>query len=104
MFVIDSQTRSASGNEMAAIDKFNDDLRAAGQWVMAAGIGAPRTATVFDNRSGASQSTEGSLFDDDDFYSGFWVIEADSPETARELAQRGSRACNRRVELRPFLR
>jgi len=104
MFVIDSQTRSASGDEMAAIDKFNDDLRAAGQWVMAAGIGAPRSATVFDNRSGASQSTDGSLFDDDDFYSGFWVIEADSPETASELAQRGSRACNRRVELRPFLR
>ena len=104
MFVIDSQTRSASGNEMAAIDKFNEELRAAGQWVMAAGIGAPRTATVFDNRSGASQSTDGSLFDDDDFYSGFWVIEAADDSTAHRLAAAGSHACNRRVELRPFLR
>jgi hypothetical protein len=104
MFVIDSQTRTASGNEMAAIDKFNEELKNAGQWVMAAGIGAPRTATVIDNRSDARQASEGSLFSDDEFYSGFWIVEAESPDVARELANRGSRACNRRVEVRPFLR
>lgn len=110
IFVIDSQIRTASGDEMAAIDKFNDELRAGGHWVMAAGIGAPRTAKVIDNRLGglsnrdsAGTTSDGSLFHDDDFYSGFWIIEAESHERATTLASAGSRACNRRVELRPFL-
>ena len=104
IFVIDSQTNSASGDEMAAIDAFNDDLERNGNWVMAAGIGAPKTATLIDNRSGANREQSGSLFTDDAFYSGFWIIECASDDEARLLALRGSQACNRRVELRPFLR
>ena len=104
IFVIDSQTNSASGNEMAAIDAFNDDLERNGNWVMAAGIGAPKTATLIDNRGGANLEQSGSLFSTDDFYSGFWIIECASDDEARLLATRGSQACNRRVELRPFLR
>ena len=104
IFVIDSQTNSASGDEMAVIDAFNDDLERNGNWVMAAGIGAPKTATLIDNRSGANREQSGSLFTDDAFYSGFWIIECASDDEARLLALRGSQACNRRVELRPFLR
>jgi len=33
---------------------------------------------------------------------GLWIIEAESRQVAEELAAQGSRACNRRVELRPF--
>jgi len=39
-----------------------------------------------------------------DSYSGFWIIEAESDEKAQELALEGSLACNRRVELRAYLR
>jgi hypothetical protein len=35
--------------------------------------------------------------------SGFWIIQADSLEQAQALAAEGSKACNRKVELRPFL-
>ena len=35
--------------------------------------------------------------------SGFWLIQAPDIATARELAAEGSRACNRKVELRPLL-
>jgi hypothetical protein len=104
IFVIDSQTNSASGDEMAAIDAFNDDLERNGNWIMAAGIGAPRTATLIDNRRDAGLEQSGSLFSDDAFYSGFWIVECASDEQARDIAARGSKACNRRVELRPFLR
>jgi hypothetical protein len=103
IFVIDSQSNSASGDEMAAIDAFNDSLRDGGHWIMAAGIGAPGTATLIDNRSAAGLERSGSLFSDDAFYSGFWIIECDSPELAKQLATEGSLACNRRVEVRPFL-
>ena len=104
IFVIDQQSRSATTNEMAAIDEFNDSLQANGQWVMAAGLADPTKATLIDNTESKGIATAGSLFSDDDFYSGFWIIDAESEEVARDLAMRGSKACNRSVELRPFLR
>jgi hypothetical protein len=103
IFVIDQQSRSASTNEMAAIDEFNDSLQANGQWVMAAGLADPSKATLIDNTSGTGKVEQGSLFKADDFYSGFWIIDAESEDAARALAMRGSKACNRSVELRPFL-
>jgi hypothetical protein len=103
IFFIDQQSRSASTNEMAAIDEFNDSLQANGQWVMAAGLADPSKATLIDNTSGTGKVEQGSLFKADDFYSGFWIIDAESEDAARELAMRGSKACNRSVELRPFL-
>ncbi len=104
LFVVENQTSEASGNEMAAIDEFNDQLRANAQWVMAAGIGSPATASLVDNRNDAGISQPGSLFSSQDFYSGFWVIETKDAATAQRLALEASKACNRRVELRPFLR
>ena len=103
IFVIDQQSGGASGDEMAAIDTFNDRLRAGDHWQVAVGIGGPKTATLIDGRSERAELIAGSLFDSNDFYSGFWVIQAESEDQARELAVAGSRACNRRVELRPLL-
>lgn len=99
IFVIDNQTHSGSTQEMAAIDEFNEKLQAQGHWVMAAGIGSPETATVIDNLT----STPGSLFNASEFYSGFWIIEVSDETLAIRLATEGSKACNRKVELRPFL-
>jgi hypothetical protein len=88
---------------MAAIDAFNDHLQSNSHWITAAGIGAPVTAKVIDNRQDAGKVTSGSLFDAEEFYSGFWLIQAESDEKAHELALAGSKACNRKVELRPYL-
>ena len=103
IYVIDSETNTGGPGEMAAIDAFNDHLRANSHWITAAGIGAPATAKLIDNRSGAGVLNPGSLFDTQEFYSGFWLVEADSEAQALELALAGSQACNRRVELRPYL-
>ncbi len=103
IFVIDSATGTGGPNEMAAIDAFNDHLRANGHWITAAGIGAPATAKLIDNRSGVGVVNSGSLVDSQEFYSGFWLIEADSEAQALEQAMTGSSDCNRRVEIRPFL-
>lgn len=101
--VIDNQSGSASGDEMAAIDAFNDGLRDNGHWITACGINSPSTATVIDNRADAGIFTDGPLIDNDEYMSGFWLIEADSLEVAKQLAAGGSKACNRKVELRPLL-
>jgi hypothetical protein len=88
---------------MAAIDAFNDHLQSNSHWITAAGIGAPATAKVIDNRQEAGKVKPGSLFDAEEFYSGFWLIRAESDAQAHELALAGSKACNRKVELRPYL-
>jgi hypothetical protein len=103
IFVIDDESRSGSPQEMAAIDEFNEKLRENGHWVMAVGLESPKNAFLLDNRAHANISQPGSLFDSPDFYSGMWVIEAPDLATAKQLASAGSLACNRKVELRPFL-
>ena len=100
--VIDSLSNSGNPEEMVAIDAFNDNLRANGQFLFAWGLHAPETATVIDNRNGANTETGKPLFDAKEHYSGFWVIETADAETAKKLAYEASRACNRKVELRPL--
>jgi hypothetical protein len=104
IFVIDGPSNPANSGEMQEIDAFNEKLRAKGKWVTAAGIVGPERAVLIDNRNGKSEIREASLFEGSEYYSGFWLIEADSEEEAKQLALAGSLACNRRVELRPFLR
>lgn len=103
IYVIDTETNSGGPSEMAAIDAFNDHLQSNSHWITAAGIGAPRTAKLIDNRADAGVVEPGSLFNTSEFYSGFWLIQAESEEQALELALAGSKACNRKVELRPYL-
>ncbi|MFM8694118.1 MAG: YciI family protein, partial [Actinomycetota bacterium] len=74
-----------------------------GHWITAAGIAGPARSLLIDNRSGKQEVREGSLFDAPEYYSGFWLIEANDEAKAKELALAGSLACNRKVELRPYL-
>lgn len=102
--VIDSQTRSPhTAEEMQAIDDLNIQMQSAGQRVFAGGIDSPSTAMLFDYRNGAQSVTEGSFYSGNEFFSGIWIIEVESLEEAKTLAARGSKACNRKVELRPLL-
>ena len=100
--VIDSRDNLADGDEMAAIDAFNQKLQDNGHFVLALGLYEPERATVIDNRAGAGAETGKPLFESAEHYSGMWIITADNIETARELAFEASLACNRKVELRQF--
>ena len=100
--VIDNLANSGTPAEMVEIDKFNDELRANGQWVFAWGLQEPESATVIDNRDDANLSTGKPLFAAKENFSGLWIIEAADAETAEKLAFAASKACNRKVELRPF--
>lgn len=103
ILVIDNGNNLAVANEMAEIDAFNEELTSASQLVMAAGISSDGRATVVDNRSNSQEVSVGSIQTGPDHYTGFWIIEVATAEVALEVAKRGSLACNRRVELRPFL-
>jgi hypothetical protein len=101
--VIDDTAGLATPDEMAAINAFNDDrLKAEGHWVFAGGLGSPSSATVIDNRGEEPVLTDGPFLESKEYLAGFWIIEAADLDVARGLAAEGSKACNRKVEVRPF--
>jgi hypothetical protein len=99
----DDTTHAATADEMAAIDSFNEQLQAEGHWVFAGGLASPSTATVVDGRDEEAVFTDGPYLESKEYVAGFWIIEAPDLDVALRLAALGSKACNRRAELRPFL-
>ncbi|MFF0572954.1 YciI family protein [Streptosporangium saharense] len=100
--VIHDQATLATPEEDAAIDVFNERLQTEGHWVFAGGLASPETATVIDNRGGSEMVTDGPFLESKEYLAGFWIIEAADLDVALRLAAEGSRACNRKVEVRPF--
>jgi hypothetical protein len=100
--VIDDTAGLATEDETAAINAFNDGLEAQGYWVFAGGLAAPSSATVVDSRGGEALFTDGPFLESKEYLAGFWIIEAGDLDVALKLAAEGSKACNRKVEVRPF--
>ena len=82
--------------------KFNEELRASGNWVFAGGLHSPNTATVVDGTGDEPVMTDGPYSESKEQIGGFWVVEAADLDAALELAARGSKACRGKVEVRPF--
>src|SRR5579871_983281 len=101
--VINDTANLATPDEDAAIDVFNDRLKAEGHWVFAGGLAAPVSATVIDNRGEEPMFTDGPFLESKEYLAGFWIIEAADLDVALKLATEGSKACHRKVEVRPFL-
>ena len=93
----------ASPEEDAAIDVFNERLQAEGHWVFAGGLAAPSSATVIDNRGEEAMFTDGPFLESKEYLAGFWIMQAADLDVALKLAAEGSKACNRKIEVRPFL-
>lgn len=101
--VIHDRAELGTAEELADIDVFNERLQREGHWVFAGGLGFPDTATVIDNRGAEAVVTDGPFVESKEYLAGFWIIEAPDLDVALGLATEGSRACNRKVEVRPFL-
>ena len=101
--VIHDNAGLATPDEHAAIDVFNERLQAEGHWVFAGGLAFPEAATVIDNRGEEALVTDGPFLESKEYLAGFWIIEAPDLDVALKLAADGSRACNRKTEVRPFL-
>ncbi|MBT1003676.1 hypothetical protein KIH31_13800 [Paenarthrobacter sp. DKR-5] len=101
--VINDRAGLATPEEMAAIDEFNDRLQVEGHWVFAGGLGAPGSATVVDNRGAEAVVSDGPFLESKEFLAGFWILDAADLDEALRVAAAGSKACNRKLEVRPFL-
>lgn len=86
----------------AAVEVFNQELRASGAWVFAGGLQPPSSATVLRAAGGDVVMTDGPFAESKEQLGGFWVIEAPDLDAALEIGRRGSVACGGPVEVRPF--
>ena len=89
---------------MAAIDVFNDRL--VGRRPL--GLRRRPRGTQHGHRHRQPRrrgpcSRDGPFVESKEFLAGFWIIEAPDLDVALKLAADGSKACNRKVEVRPLL-
>jgi len=85
-----------------AVDAYNAEVKAAGAWVFAGGLHPPSTATVVRSQGGQVVTTDGPFAETKEQLGGFWVIKAADLDAALDWAAKGSAACGRPVEVRPF--
>lgn len=100
--VIGDTTDPTDGSEPGAVDAYNERLKAEGRWVFGGGLTAPDDATVTDSRGSAPIFTDGPFVESKEFLAGFWVVTADDLDEALALSADASKACNRKIEVRPF--
>jgi hypothetical protein len=86
----------------ADVDRFNEEVKAAGAWVFAGGLHPADTATVVKAKDGDVVTTDGPFAESKEQIGGFWVIEAPDLDAALAWATKGSAACGGAVEVRPF--
>ncbi len=84
------------------VDRFNEEVQAAGAWVFAGGLETPDVTKVVDARSARVITTDGPYAESKEYLGGFWVITAEDLDAALAWAEKGSRACQGPVEVRPF--
>ena len=98
----DYGSKEAMEAAFAATNAFNESLQARGYWVFAGGLQPGTTATVVDGRGEKPVMTDGPYLETKEVIGGFWVIEAPDLDVALQLAAEGSKACQGKVEVRPF--
>lgn len=86
---------------MARVDALNAELRDAGAWVFAAGLGGTSEATVVADGEDGPIVTDGPYLETHEALGGFWVIEAPDAAAAQGWAVKASAALGIPVEVRP---
>ncbi|MGW5440640.1 YciI family protein [Nocardia asteroides] len=84
--------------ELAAL---NEEIRAAGAWVFAAGLHAASTATVVRAKEGEVLITDGPYAEGTEHIGGFTLIQAADLDEATEWAGRLSAVLTLPIEVRP---
>ncbi|MEU6830695.1 YciI family protein [Nocardia beijingensis] len=87
---------------MRDLAALNDEMRAAGAWVFAAGLHAPSTATVLRAEGDDLLITDGPYVEGKEHIGGFTVIRAADLDEALEWGRRLAAVVTLPVEVRPI--
>ena len=98
--VIDDTTNPV-GRRARRDRRVQPQLRDDGHWVFGGGLSG-RRHRPWPTPAGELVFTDGPFVETKEYLAGFWVIEAPDLDVALELAAGASKACHRKVEVRPF--
>ena len=87
---------------MQNLDVLNQEMRAVGAWVFAAGLHEPSTATVLRSRDNDVLVTDGPFAEGKEHLGGFTIIEAPDLDVALEWGRKVARAVTLPIEVRPL--
>jgi len=88
---------------MEAMGKFVEESLRKGTLVDTGGLLPSKDGVRVRLANGKITVTDGPFSETKEVIGGFWVIDAPDLDVALKLAAEGSKACNRKVEVRPFL-
>ncbi|MFI6366944.1 YciI family protein [Nocardia sp. NPDC050630] len=86
---------------MRDLNALNDEIRAAGAWVFAAGLHAPSTATVLHAKGNDVLVTDGPYVESKEHIGGFTVIQAADLDEALDWGKRMAAVLTLPIEVRP---
>lgn len=88
---------------MAEVDRVNADIRAAGGWVFAGGLGDLEAATTIRTTpSGEQLLTDGPFLEAKEHLGGLSIVKAEDYDVALDWAKRIGKATGLATEVRPF--
>jgi hypothetical protein len=88
---------------MKDVDRWREEMVAAGAWVFSAGLHPPGTATVLRCHEGKILMTDGPFLEGKEHIGGFTIIKAKDLDEALEWARKGARAIPElHIEVRPI--
>ena len=85
-----------------AVDKVNKKMMDAGVWVFGGGLEPIDVSTTVDNTGEEAIVTDGPFAESKEWIGGFWILELPDLDAALEWATEASKACQGKVEVRPF--
>ncbi|WP_307793431.1 YciI family protein [Amycolatopsis sp. MtRt-6] len=85
---------------MAAVDKFNTELKEAGAFIAAGGLQPPSTAVTVDATGANPTRKPGPFAEAPEYVGGFWIVEAPDEEKVLAWAERISAVLGSRIEVR----
>ena len=87
---------------MRDLDALNQEMKAAGAWVFAAGLHAADTATVLRPKGDEVLITDGPFTEGKEHLGGFTIIDVEDLDAALDWGRRLAKAVTLPVEVRPF--
>ena len=93
------------GRIMADLERVNDDIRAAGSWVFAGGLGDQASATTIRKSDPVADAvlTDGPFIEAKEHLGGFTIVRSDDFDAVLGWAERVAGITGLPVEVRPFV-
>jgi len=101
--VIHDRDQPDDPSRRPAISAFNERLIEEGYWVFAGGLADTDAATVVDNRGEEPVFSDGPFLESKEYLAGVWLWDVPDLDVALRLAAEASEACDRKIEVRPFV-